>query len=143
MLIREYLKEIKYKNFPLIVYGNNPFGASVKGAFKPFIFIDVNLWKKLDKNEKKVIIYHEISHIRSRDNLTKLILNITYKAFFYLPQIYLPIKSFEEIAEMASDGYSLIKTRAKEKIIKSLAKITLILDSQTSTSFFPTQFSKE
>ncbi|MEO0295372.1 MAG: M56 family metallopeptidase [candidate division WOR-3 bacterium] len=136
ILLTKYLiKELKYKKLPLILYGKNKEGISVNGIFKPFIFIDKTLWKSLSKKERKIILLHEINHIRQKDTFIKLIISLLSKTFFYLPHFFLLRKTFEEIAELASDEYTLIKTSEKENIVKTIAKLSLILNSNLNFSF--------
>ena len=135
LFIKNLIRELKYKKLPLIVYGKNKEGISVKGIFKPFILIDKTLWESLSKKEKKVILLHEINHIRQRDTLLKLIIDLSSKTFFYFPHLFLLRKSFEEIAELASDEYTLTKISERENIVKTIAKLSLILNSNPIFSF--------
>lgn len=134
-LLKNFTKELKYKKLPLILYGKNKEGVSVNGIFKPFILIDKTLWESLSKKEKKVILLHEINHIRQKDTLLKLLINLISKTFFYFPHLFLLRKSFEEIAELASDEYTLTKISERENIVKTIAKLSLILNSNPIFSF--------
>ncbi len=135
LLIKNLVKEWKYKKLPLIIFGKNKEGVSVKGALKPFIYIDRNLWNTLSKKEKKIILLHEINHIKEKDAFFKLILELLSKTFFYLPHLFLLRKVFKEISELASDEYSLIKTQEKEEIIKTIAKLALEINSNSFSGF--------
>ncbi len=79
---------------------------------------------------------HEISHIRNKDNFFKLILSLLSKTFFYIPILFPLNKTFEEIAELSADEYSLKKIREKNLILKVIAKLSLFLNSNPSLSFF-------
>ena len=128
-------RERKYRIEKLIYIGKNSEGISVKGVLKPFIFIDKNIWKKLNKKERKIVLLHEINHIRNRDTLFKLIFSLLSKTFFYLPFFFLLEKSFEEISELSADEFALKKTKERNLILKTIAKVSLILNSSPLLSF--------
>jgi|GEM_PF-1826117 len=129
------LREKKLRIKRIIYFGKNKDGISAKGVLKPFIFIDRTLWEKLNKKERKIVLLHEIQHIRNKDTLFKLIFSLLSKTFFYLPFFFLLEKSFEEISELSADEFALKETKERNLILKTIAKVSLILNSSPLLSF--------
>lgn len=129
-------KESKFKSMPVIFFGKNKNGISVKGILKPFIHIDRDFWKKIDKSERIAIIRHEIWHIKKKDNLWRLVLSLLSKTFFYIPPLFFLFKTFDEISELSADEFSLKRGTDRQVLLSSIAKTALLYSQNTSRISF-------
>jgi len=90
-------------------------GATV---WKDTIYIDKKLSEKLTPRERKIILAHEICHIKRKDRLRKL-------AFlWFLPIISLFfLDAFSRHLEIIADKYAIIKTNDPEAFISLMDKL--------------------
>jgi len=106
---------IIYHGVPVrIIHDDELSIAFTAGFFKPEIFISSGLWGSLNEDEKKSVLFHELSHAKARDPLRVIFLKFLSDTFFFIPIFkWLKIK-FEELMEKSADD--AVKTAGVEPL---------------------------
>jgi len=86
-------KEVKLYNSDVIT------SACTFGLIKHVIILP----KTHCDNDLKIVICHELSHIKSHDTIFRLIRLICLSLYWFNPLMYIMSNSFDEISELACD----------------------------------------
>jgi len=89
-------------------------GATVRGDT---IWIDANLSSIMTKGERRVLLAHEISHWKNKDNLRLVLLTILFLGCRPL------INYFKRRMEFRADLYSILKTKDIDSFITLMDKL--------------------
>ena len=139
-MIKQLAEELKIKTPKIFIFNGNP-NAFVSG-YPVSLFISKELINCLSKKELRMVIHHELAHIKNKDILIKPLLQSMRILFFYNPLIhllyYMTIKERELMAdslfiksknEKITFMEALVKIHEHIKRHKSLPRNTLILYS--------------
>jgi len=86
------------------VYRNGSFSSAIAAAFRPYIVLpEVHL----DDDELRVILMHEWKHIRDKDYLSGIIVNLICYAFWWNPLVYVLRRNFRFAQELKCDHYAV------------------------------------
>ncbi len=132
-LLKHIFPEIfKYKTLiePTIYLSSTIHSPITFGFFKPAIVIPEELYINLDKNELKSIIFHEMSHIVRKDNLSGLVQQIAIAFYWWNPFLYIINREFSIASEYICDNNAIKATSPKlyAKTIVSLIEKTKTLN---------------
>ena len=95
----------------------------VAGYFKPEIFIPP---LELDKDEWKYVLMHERQHIKSRDQLIKLLFIVIRAVFWWNPFSHLFMRELDAILELRCD-YAVMKNLSEEESLSYFAVILRVV----------------
>ena len=90
---------------------DSPFTIGVR---KPLIVLPLVKWKSQGLRD---VLLHEITHIRHKDNLIKILALCAVVMHFYNPLVYYVLYKWNDIAELSCDE-QVIKGKNKEEIIQ-------------------------
>lgn len=90
---------------------HSPFTIGVR---KPLIVLPQMEWEPQDLKD---VLSHEITHIRHKDNLIKILALCAVVLHFYNPFVYYVLHKWNDIAELSCDE-QVIKGKNKEEIIQ-------------------------
>ena len=95
----------------------------VIGIFKPLILVPVDLVDRLTGDELKMILMHELAHVRRLDNLTLLIQRLVEAALFFHPAVWLCGRMLHREAEQACDDLVMDATGRSEQYARGLSGV--------------------
>ncbi len=101
----------------------SPFVAGIKNYT---VFLSPNLMERLTLNEKEVLLQHELSHIKRKDNITGWIALILRDLLFFNPFAYIAYQLIR--CEQEKDSDKLVvrySGKSKKEISKSILNIIL------------------
>lgn len=92
------------------------------GFLSPQVFISSNISSRLEANEYKAVIEHEVFHARNYHPLKKLLLELFLFSFprFIASRI---MKSYEELTEIAADDYARKRGATNKEIASAIVKL--------------------
>lgn len=92
---------------------------------------------RLEKKEFTHIIQHELEHLKHKDNIIKLFLNIVLIIYWWFPQIYWLCSKIQLVLEMRVDKKVTYYFSEQEvaDYAETLLKVQKAISSKTETSF--------
>ena len=78
---------IKTNNTEIHITDESSILAWTSGIFRPRIFISRMVLDRFSKEEFSALVQHELSHIKHRDILKRLLLDFVGRMFFYVPSL--------------------------------------------------------
>jgi len=95
---------------------------SVSGVFSPHIFLPSGIDRLLDQREFHAVMLHELAHARRRDNLIRLIYELSLCALWFHPLIWLVGERMALYRELSCDE-SVIRHARGQALVSALAKL--------------------
>lgn len=93
------------------------------GFFVNFLFIPPS-WQQLTPDEKEAALEHELTHLKNRDTLTILFLELVKIVWWLNPAYYTLRRSIELEQELAADDAVIAKTNNPKSYAQLLLKMT-------------------
>jgi beta-lactamase regulating signal transducer with metallopeptidase domain len=115
-IVRDFAAHRRVK---LCVSGDVAIPAAI-GFFRPAIVFPAWLLPQLSPEEIKVILLHELAHLRRRDDWTNLAQKIVKAAFFFHPAVWWIENRLTLEREMACDDLVLAQTASPKVYASSL-----------------------
>jgi len=134
-IIDNYIKKIKIKSPDVSLTHRNYFSPFVVGVRNCTIVLSPNLIEKLNRDEKEILIQHELSHIKRKDNLISWVALILRDLLFFNPFAYVAYYLIKTEQEKGSDKL-VVKYSGKsskeisKNILNVIIKIRSILTSK-------------
>ena len=88
---------------------------AVCGLFKPTILMPAALLQKLSREKLKIVLIHELAHIKRGDAWVHLLQTILQIVYFYNPLIWIANAMVRRVREQAVDEMVLVTLRPKAK----------------------------
>ena len=95
----------------------------VIGFFRPLILLPDALSESLADEELKMVLMHELAHVRRFDNLTLFVQRLVEAAFFFHPVVWLGGRNLRSEAERACDDLVRTATGKSEQYANGLARV--------------------
>ena len=123
----------KVEGIAKLGYGNVKTPVTI-GIIKQYIIFPYYI-KNIGENEFRLVLLHEIIHIRRADNFWKLLSFITIAKFWYNPIVWLGIKLFFKDMEICVD-YKVINTTKVEPYLYASLLISTAKLAQSQYNVF-------
>ena len=125
------LVRLTFANGPLpgVFTSNDVDTPVVLGVFKPVVVIPHRLYQTLSDNEIKSILYHELSHIYHRDQVTGILQEMVAAVYWWNPLVYRLSAYFSRAREDISDNYAIKRNSSREyaECLINLAERTTLI----------------
>ena len=99
-------------------------GPAVSGILSPHIFLPVGLDRLLDQRELDAVLLHELAHARRRDNLIRLLYEISLCVLWFHPLIWLAGARMAFYRELSCDE-SVMRHAQGQALVSALAKLAV------------------
>ena len=104
------------------------------GWLDPVIILPIAICNQLSINEIKLILLHEIAHIKRNDYLLHLIIEASHKLLYFNPFSYLFVKEISLQREMSCDALVLAQTANPLSYSKTLYNLAANSSSLSHTN---------
>lgn len=111
---------------------------AVFGLFRPVIYVPTSFEEWGDANQREMILLHEITHIKRRDNILKLFSMVVLCLYWWNPLVWLSVGFLNNDIEMACDEGVLAEGGSERK--EAYAKVLLHYAVQRSGMVLPVGF---
>lgn len=136
-VVKDLAKSFKMKSPRVRVSGNPALSPFATGLLNPLLVVPGALLPVLTPNELRLLLAHELAHIRRRDIVWKWILLFMRYLAFLNPVAHYPFRWLSLEMERACDRLAASVTRKPGTLARTLLKVEEYLSQQASPA--PTQ----
>lgn len=107
-----------------VSFGDRHEGPTVRGVLSPRILLPGGLDRLLNQREFRAVLIHEVAHARRRDNLLRLLYEISLCVLWFHPLIWLAGTRMALYRELSCDE-SVIRLSHGQALVSALAKLAV------------------
>lgn len=119
----EVISNIAAIGYP-VSFGDEDQGPAVLGIFFPHILLPIGIGKLLTQRELSAILLHEVEHARRRDNLIRVLYELSFCVLWFHPVLWLAGARMAFYRELSCDE-SVLRHAHGEALLSALAKLAL------------------
>lgn len=122
----KYASELNIKKLPPLLFGTLKEPACVVTIFRPVIILNKDIVMQLSDGELKVVLCHELTHIKRYHPLAERIYDVISTLYWFNPLVWIAKSEFANTCEMDCDSRAL-KILAPEATVKDYSAAMLHL----------------
>jgi len=107
-----------------VSFGDRHEGPTVRGVLSPRILLPAGIDRLLNQREFRAVLIHEVAHARRRDNLLRLLYEISLCVLWFHPLIWLAGARMALYRELSCDE-SVIRLSHGQALVSALAKLAV------------------
>jgi beta-lactamase regulating signal transducer with metallopeptidase domain len=105
-----------------VSFGDTQAAPAVSGLFSPRILLPAGIDRLLEPRELRAVLMHEVAHARRRDNLVRLLYELSLCALWFHPLVWLAGARMAVYRELSCDE-SVIRGGHGKALVSALAKL--------------------
>jgi bla regulator protein blaR1 len=107
-----------------VSFGDEDQGPTVRGVLSPRILLPTGIDRLLNQRELRAVLIHELAHARRRDNLLRLLYEISLCLLWFHPLIWLAGARTALYRELSCDE-SVVRRAYGQALVSALAKLAV------------------
>jgi beta-lactamase regulating signal transducer with metallopeptidase domain len=107
-----------------VTFGGSHSGPAVRGVLFPRILLPIGIDRVLNPREFHAVLIHELAHARRRDNLIRLLYEISLCALWFHPLLWLAGARIGLYRELSCDEAVIHRAHGQE-LVSALAKLAV------------------
>jgi beta-lactamase regulating signal transducer with metallopeptidase domain len=107
-----------------VSFGDRHESPAVRGVLSPRILLPIGIDRLLNQRELHAVLIHEVAHARRRDNLLRLLYEISLCVLWFHPLIWLAGARMALYRELSCDE-SVIRLSHGQPLVSALAKLAV------------------
>jgi len=107
-----------------VSFGDRHESPTVRGVLSPRILLPTGIDRLLNQHEFRAVLIHEVAHARRRDNLLRLLYEISLCVLWFHPLIWLAGARMALYRELSCDE-SVIRLSHGQPLVSALAKLAV------------------
>ncbi|GEM_PF-159725 len=124
-ILEECRKIMKISKYIPVIFQSYVNAPALYGVFRPVLLMPEDITNKLNEEELRHVVLHELSHYRHKDNAAGLVLLLLNAIHWFNPLIWLAANKIREDRELVCDQQALsyIKVNEKRNYARTIVKI--------------------
>ncbi len=129
-LLRQAQKTFRFRSLPEVYASRSAKSPVVMGITRPLIVLPQKVYRKLSAKEIRSILFHELSHIYHKDQVTGVLQRIVTALYWWNPFVHTMSTDFSKAREEISDNHAIIGNNSREyaECLVNLAEKTALVN---------------
>ncbi len=129
-ILREAQKSFRLKSLPEVYASKSAKSPVVLGIARPLIVLPQRVYRKLNNKEIRSILFHELSHIYHKDQVTGVLQRIVTAIYWWNPFVHTLSTDFSKAREEVSDNHAIMGNTSREyaECLVNLAEKAVLLN---------------
>jgi TonB family protein len=129
-ILRQAQKTFHFRSLPEVYASKSAKSPIVLGITRPLVVLPQKVYGKLSTREIKSILFHELSHIYHKDQVTGVLQRIVTALYWWNPFVHTMSTDFSKAREEISDNHAIIGNNSREyaECLVNLAEKTALVN---------------
>lgn len=129
-ILRQAQETFHFRSLPEVYASKEAKSPVVLGIARPHVVLPQKVYRKLSTKEIKGILFHELSHIYHRDQVTGVLQRIVTALYWWNPFVHTLSTDFSKAREEISDNHAILGNNSREyaECLVSLAEKTVLVN---------------
>lgn len=113
-ILSQAQKTFHFKSLPEVYASRSAKSPVVLGITKPLVVLPQKVYRKLNTKEIRGILFHELSHIYHKDQVTGVLQRIVTALYWWNPFVHTMSTDFSKAREEISDNHAIMGNDSRE-----------------------------
>ncbi len=129
-ILRQAQKSFRLRSLPEVYASKSAKSPVVLGIARPLIVLPQKVYRRLSNKEIRSILFHELSHIYHRDQVTGVLQRIVTALYWWNPFVHTLSTDFSKAREEISDNHAIMGNTSREyaECLVNLAEKTVLVN---------------
>ena len=129
-ILRQAQKTFHFRSLPEVYASKSAKSPVVLGITKPLVVLPQKVYGKLSNKEIKSILFHELSHIYHKDQVSGVLQRIVTALYWWNPFVHTMSTDFSKAREEISDNHAIMGNNSREyaECLVNLAEKTALVN---------------
>ncbi len=129
-ILRQAQKTFHFRSLPEVYASKSAKSPVVMGITRPLIVLPQKVYRKLSAKEIRSILFHELSHIYHKDQITGVLQRIVTALYWWNPFVHTMSTDFSKAREEISDNHAIMGNNSREyaECLVNLAEKTALVN---------------
>ena len=129
-ILRQAQETFRFRSLPEVYASKEAKSPVVLGIARPLVVLPQKVYRKLSSKEIKGILFHELSHIYHKDQVTGVLQRIVTALYWWNPFVHTLSTDFSKAREEISDNHAIIGNNSREyaECLVNLAEKTALVN---------------
>jgi TonB family protein len=129
-ILRQAQKTFHFRSLPEVYASKSAKSPVVLGITRPLVVLPQKVYGKLNTKEIRSILFHELSHIYHRDQVTGVLQRIVTALYWWNPFVHTMSTDFSKAREEISDNHAIMGNNSREyaECLVNLAEKTALVN---------------
>lgn len=129
-ILRQAQKTFHFRSLPEVYASRSAKSPVVLGITRPLVVLPQKVYGKLNTKEIRSILFHELSHIYHKDQITGVLQRIVTALYWWNPFVHTMSTDFSQAREEISDNHAIMGNNSREyaECLVNLAEKTALVN---------------
>jgi len=129
-ILSQAQKTFHFKSMPEVYSSRFAKSPVVLGITRPLVVLPQKVYRKLNTKEIRSILFHELSHIYHKDQVTGVLQRIVTALYWWNPFVHAMSTDFSKAREEISDNHAILGNNSREyaECLVNLAEKTALVN---------------
>jgi TonB family protein len=129
-ILKQAQKAFHFRSLPEVYASKSAKSPVVMGITRPLVVLPQEVYGKLNAREIRSILFHELSHIYHKDQVTGVLQRIVTALYWWNPFVHTMSTDFSKTREEISDNHAIMGNNSREyaECLVNLAEKTALVN---------------